>query len=424
MKRINKFRIYPPTPRFSNFLPQFLFLSAIVISTFTTYYATGHFLDSDASSELVLAEHLLETGQILSRDWFYGSELRVLHMQWVYVPLLIFFNSWQLVRFVGALLLQAIYILSFAFLCHEAGISKRNFFLCSSLLLLPVSVTYGRIILYHCHYIPNISISFLLLGLVLGFPQNTNLLNFKVLFRLVLLTSLSFLGGLSGVRQLMMTHAPMILSIFILALTEDSKNSKAEKAAIVSPEFRHYLVLAMLALLSSFAGLKVNTNILSKYLTTALNQNDNSLAFMKGTDIDGVLYGFFHQFGFRADVAMLSLSGVLSLGAIFVGVYALITAIKKLQHYKKEHPKNTSIFYSFFLSYTIIMITTFLVTGGNQKYYFPLYLVFCYPWAVPLLVANLDDIPTNVHFLHEKKLLAWSSVFLLVISGMVNLVFF
>ena len=90
--------------------------------------ATGNFLDSDASSELVLARHLLDSGKLFSSDWFYGSELRFLHVQLVYMPLMLLLDDWQMVRYVGALIMHALYIISFACLAHAAGKSKRFFF--------------------------------------------------------------------------------------------------------------------------------------------------------------------------------------------------------------------------------------------------------------------------------------------------------
>lgn len=43
-----------------------VFVFAVIFTILTTWHMSGTLLDSDASSELVLAEHLAETGRILS----------------------------------------------------------------------------------------------------------------------------------------------------------------------------------------------------------------------------------------------------------------------------------------------------------------------------------------------------------------------
>ena len=60
----------PSSQNCAKFLPKLFFLFSVIVSIATTYYATGHFLDSDASSELVLARQLYESGKIISADWF------------------------------------------------------------------------------------------------------------------------------------------------------------------------------------------------------------------------------------------------------------------------------------------------------------------------------------------------------------------
>ena len=117
-----------------------LFLLSAVLSVITTYYVSSHYIDSDTSSELILASHWIETGNIFSADWLYGSELRLFHVQLIYVPLMLLFEDWLTVRFLGALIMQIIYIASFGCLVYAAGKGKRFFFLGAALLLLTAFV--------------------------------------------------------------------------------------------------------------------------------------------------------------------------------------------------------------------------------------------------------------------------------------------
>ena len=170
----NRLKI-PSAQNYANLFPTLFFLFSVIVNIATTYYVTGHFLDSDASSELVLARQLFESGEIISRDWFYSTELRVLNAQLIYSVMFRFFSDWHLIRFFSALTIQTIYILCYGFMLHQGGFKKSDFYISASLLLLPVSVSYGRIILYHCHYISHIALAFFLMGLLLGFARDTAL---------------------------------------------------------------------------------------------------------------------------------------------------------------------------------------------------------------------------------------------------------
>ena len=69
-----------------------IFSLSLILSIFTTWHVTGHILDSDASSEMVLAQQLSQNGGILSRDWIYSTELRVMSTQLVFAPLFLLFS--------------------------------------------------------------------------------------------------------------------------------------------------------------------------------------------------------------------------------------------------------------------------------------------------------------------------------------------
>ncbi len=407
----------------ADLLSKILFCFCVILSIVTTYYVSGHFLDSDASSELVLAKQLSETGQILSRDWIYSTELRVLNTQLVYAPLFRVFDDWQMVRFAGALILQAIYILSYSFMLHQGGFSRTDFYLSASLLLLPVSTAYGRIMLYHCYYIPHIALSFFLTGIFLGFSGDKELSPVKSGIRLAVMLLFSFIGGLGGIRQLMITHAPMLLLIVLLCLAEDLKSSENSKAAIFSRQKILLLTVAALALLAAFLGYKVNTGILSRYYIFR-SYNETNLGILDFSNMKHVLYGFLHQFGFRKDISMLSLLGILSLGGILAAGFCLCFSVRILCSHKAVRDLRKTIVFLFFLCYWIVMTAVFFITQSPDGYYYPLYYVMCLPWAVALLLSVPSHFPSSIHPFNFKRIFSWAAVLILFANGFANALFF
>ena len=403
-----------------------LFLLAAVLSVITTYYVSAHYIDSDTSSELVLARHWIETKHILSEDWLYGSEIRLLHVQLIYVPLMLLLENWLLVRYFGALIMQALFLLSFACLVHAAGKDQRFFFRGAAMLLLPVSVSYGRIVLYHNHYLPNITISFFLIAISLYFTREVNWSSKKTWIHLLLLAMFSFAGGLNSIRQLMITHTPLLLIAVVLCWIEDARNDDCSKSAFLRTTNQNFLFCCIYGTAFSLLGLKAQGYLCSRLgLRIGIQSENNTLSLLDSEYLNDLLYGFFHQFGYRNYVPMLSITGILALGGIFTGCYLLFMSVTRLLQSKPSQDRRQTVLSVFFLAYTVVMTLVFLVTRGSEPlYYYPLYLSLCFPWAVPLVLCNLEDLPVSLHPLRMKKLFAIVTVILLLLSGTVNILYF
>ena len=403
-----------------------LFFLSAILSVITTYYVSAHYIDSDTSSELVLARHLIDTGKLLSQDWFYATELRFLHVQWIYVPLMLLLDDWLMVRYIGALVMQALYIAAFGYLVHAAGKNRSFFFRGAALLLLPVSVTYGRVVLYHNHYLINMVVAFLVLALSLKFAGTVEWRSKKTWLYLILLAAISFTGGMNSIRQLMITHAPILLLSVVFWWIEDAKNSDQSTTAFLKPANYNFLLCAVYSAFFSFLGLMAQGFISSKLgLHIAVQSENNALSFAGFDSISGILYGYFHQFGYRSkNIALLSVSGILSLGGIFTGCYLIILSIKQLLQNKPHRERRSALLSLFFWAHTAVILLIFLITKGSEDYYHPLYLSLSFPWAVPLLLIHLEEMPSDVHPLHVRKFFAILTVILLLLSSAVNHAYF
>lgn len=399
------------------------FLFSVIVSIATTYYATGHFLDSDASSELVLARQLFESRKFISPDWFYSTELRVLNAQLVYSVMFRFFSDWHMVRFASALTLHTAYILAYGFMLHQGGFKKNDFYLSAPLLLLPVSVAYGRIVLYHCHYITHIILSFFLMGLLLGFARDTALSPVQSCIRLGIIAVASFVGGLGGIRHLMIIHTPMLLLILLICLLEDLQNRDSGKAALFSRKKLLFFGVAAVGFLAAFLGYKVNSDVFShQYIFRSYSETN--LASPALPHLSEILYGFLHQFGYRKELPMLSLLGILSLGGLLSAVFCLYLSARIIRSYQAGNDLRKTMVFLFFLCYLVVMTTVFLITADPYGYYYPLYYVICLPWAAPLLLSIPNFFPRDIHPFNFKRIFSWVAVLFLFANGFANVAFF
>ena len=74
-------------------------------------------VDSDLASEMILSDLLNKEGTIISHNWFYSTELKVVNLQWFYrLGLLIFPNDWHLARTFGMAITLALFLLIYLFL--------------------------------------------------------------------------------------------------------------------------------------------------------------------------------------------------------------------------------------------------------------------------------------------------------------------
>ena len=56
-------------------------------------------LDSDMASDMIYADLLRQEGSLLSSNWYYSSEIRILSNHLFFTPLFYLTRDWHLVRF-------------------------------------------------------------------------------------------------------------------------------------------------------------------------------------------------------------------------------------------------------------------------------------------------------------------------------------
>ena len=210
------------------------FAAAVVLTTLTTLNTSLNLLDGDASGEMVLARHLYDTGRILSEDWYYTTELRAVQVQLVLAPLFAIFDSWRRVRFVGTMILQMLMVGSYGYM-RKAGLGRRGFLASAALMLLPVSVSYGRIVLYHLYYIPYIILGFFAVGLLLAVfsdVRKRSWIWFAVHMGVYALVT--FCGAFNGFRQLSSTQGPVMLAALWLFVRRHKESDRTPYAIMMA----------------------------------------------------------------------------------------------------------------------------------------------------------------------------------------------
>ena len=356
-----------------------LLLLALVVSFRTAWIVSSTLLDSDASSELILGEKLAREGGILSSTWFYSTELRVLYNQIVYSLLFRLFSDWSLVRFLGAVIMQLLMLGAFYFLSRQAKIPFERFCVGGAAMLLPFSVAYGRIVLYHNYYIPHIIVVLTTVGLYLSLAkENRSERKWAFPLKAVLLCLLAFGGGLGGVRQLMICTGPLLVSVFLSALF--SENGAGEDRLNRLKEKAPALAWALAAVAASVLGYLVNLKVLSARYSF-MDYSSQSLALGTVNDLEALFRTILKDLGYIGRGGLFSANGIVSLLAVFVFLLSLIVAFHTLRHTRDRFARFLSIF---MLMTQLVMtcVSLFLSEGG---FYMELYYLPVLFWIIPAM---------------------------------------
>lgn len=301
-----------------------LFLAAMLCITVAGYARAGrHNLNSDISSEMVLAELLNREGSLLSEGWYYSTELRVVSSVPVYqLGLRLFPGDWHMARTFSIAVLLTLLSASIIYMGRGAGLRASPMFAAGALLL-PIGSVQAFLLTYGGFYTTYIALAFAIIGMVLRLPLRRGRIR-----RLVLIAVLSFWGGLNGVRMPMLCGAPLLLAC-AWGLWDALREAERPAQALHTPQ-------AMMALGAGVSGAAMVAAFLINwlYLSQRYTFRQYGGAAMGAVDADAFLAQLRHfvgYFGYEDGVRLLSARGIgnlLTLALLAAFVWALVKAMR------------------------------------------------------------------------------------------------
>ena len=124
-------------------------------------------VDSDLASEMILSDLLNKEGSIISHNWFYSTELKVVNLQWFYrLGLLLFPDDWHLARAFGMAVTLALYAACMLFFVKCAKLGRPGLWMVGTLLW-PFGQHYLVYAIYGGYYLVYTFFFMLVLALVL-----------------------------------------------------------------------------------------------------------------------------------------------------------------------------------------------------------------------------------------------------------------
>lgn len=326
--------------------------------------------DSDISSEMILARILNEEHALISENWFYSTELRVLNIQILYSFFFHFFHDWTMVRAAACIVSYLLMLISYYYMVRQMDCEKI-YAVSAILLLLPISDGYFEYVLLALLYASFISISFFAVGLLFHYGHASAWMK-KIL--LVITACLAFMAGLGGARHVVVLYLPLLAVTVLMALIQKRPSG--------------YLVSSVVGFVVSCAGYLVNAKVLAgryHYMTWV-----GDMKF--GVSLQGIIdlfFGTLRAFGYSYGEQEPT-----PVASAFSCVLTVVMAVCVIRIFIKKwrEPDQTWLLTAYFVCVYGIFFCMYTFT---DMLYSDRYNMAAMVFAIPIIFLNLMEISWN-----------------------------
>ena len=354
-------------------------------------------VDSDLASEMILSDLLNKEGTIISHNWFYSTELKVVNLQWFYrLGLLIFPNDWHLARTFGMAITLALFAAAMLFFVKCAGLGRAGLWMVGTLLW-PFGQHYLVYAIYGGYYLVYTFFYMLVLALVL---RSLNADKKHCALQWVLACVITAVAGMNGVKQLMVFHAPLCLAaaiLLVLALHSCGKTDWKAALDVCRKEVR-LLAASLVTAMAAAAGYFVSNAVLSRMYDF---KSYNFIVWNRDEDwftLDRILMDFFHEFGYENGSGVFHFGGIAAAVGLLLGCWMLFCIVRLLLRLDKLERNDKLL---------VLLLVAMLAVCGVAYTYFHEYYLYFWLMNMPVAIAVMAvEIKTeDFHILGARQLL-------------------
>lgn len=354
-------------------------------------------IDSDLASEMILSDLLNKEGTIISHNWFYSTELKVVNLQWFYrLGLLIFPNDWHLARTFGMAITLALFAAAMLFFVKCAGLGRAGLWMVGTLLW-PFGQHYLVYAIYGGYYLVYTFFYMLVLALVL---RSLNADKKHCALQWVLACVITAVAGMNGVKQLMVFHAPLCLAaaiLLVLALHSCGKTDWKAALDACRKEVR-LLAASLVTAVAAAAGYFVSNAVLSRMYDF---KSYNFIVWNRDEDwftLDRILMDFFHEFGYENGSGVFHFGGIAAAVGLLLGCWMFFCIVRLLLRLNKLERNDKLL---------VLLLVAMLAVCGVAYTYFHEYYLYFWLMNMPVAIAVMAvEIKTeDFHILGARQLL-------------------
>lgn len=309
----------------------FVILGCIV--TIMMLYLKKYFMlemDDDNAAEMILSWLLHRDGGIISKDWIYSTEIRVINIQIIYSFLFNFFSNWLTIRVIGNGIMYIILLGTVYYLCSQIKL-KKYFIIIGIMFIIPMCRDYYVYVLHSAYMLPHLTLSMLVMAF---FFHSTQLKGKRRTIILCLGGMVSFLVGMGGLRLILLLSIPLLLTSGVCWIKDKSEENR--RLLISSGHFSF----------CSLCGYLVNVFYLSKIYDNS-SVNDVRYSLFQIDNLLKVFNAYIKNYGWHYESSLFSIQtfyNIMPLCLIVTILSICYSVIKRKGIICKEHEYIT-IFY-------------------------------------------------------------------------------
>lgn len=357
--------------------------------------------DAADASEMILAYNLAEKGEwLLSKDWYYSTELRVLNTQLFRIPFFYMTDNWHNVRMLGNALIY-IFLIGCILLFSKVNNITIWFPLLCGILFIPFSYDHFSFILSRIYYIPYIAISLIMLVLTIEFGRpdlNKRLKGFIFLIGMIL----SFFAGLGGLRQLFVYYFPLFIAVFLYCWMKHTIRNCA----------KGYIYYTFLTGIAAVFGYYINSHFLRSIYPY---ENRELIHYTRiwAETVFKIINGWLMNFGYRQGGSIFSfatIANALSGFIVLLAVYSVYLIIRNKESYTDGNLLTTLFFCAGMLFFLLFYSSTDAMYETR----------YCYPisiFMIPIIFIGIGNSTLEYWDNIKKGIVIGLLVFLVTICG-------
>ncbi len=358
-----------------------IFLIAFICSVCFIKSRIAFLLNSDDASELILGQLLANENSLLSKSWYYSTELRVVNTQIFYAFFFKIFHNWHRVRIASYCCLYIVMTAAYYFACKFLQI-KRYFLITAALLMIPFSEGYFLFVLKGAYYIPHIAITFFTLGLCEAYVAEEKEKRKKGYLLAALLSSV--LACMGGARQVIILYLPLLFASLILLKTGISIEKEKVICKLEDGD-RKYILFSLVSFAGAAIGYLINTKLLSQ-IYSFQQWDEISFTGFDLSKLSMLIAGFLSSYGYRSEIisGVSLLTNFLSLCWFSLTFYSCFHLLKNK---KKANPAHYRIAL-FTAAAFLIFILLYLFTdfGYHNRYNLPIIIL-----SIPMIAIFFQN---------------------------------
>lgn len=300
-------------------------ICTICLAISVGYYAVygQHNLDSDISSEFVLAQLLNDEGRMfLTNNWIYSTELRVVSPVPVYQLALRLFNDWHVARTVSIAVLLMGVMASIIYMLRGVCVSMRSALVCAAVVVLPITPYNSFTLVYGGFYTVCVMLTFVEIGLVMRLGKIGG--GGNCIVQALMLVALSAYGGLNGVRMMMICNVPLLLASLITFYLDARLCERASE--ILSLTSFKLFAASILCMAATYIGYCINTNVFAQVYDFQ-QYSETIIRPLNAEMFTDQIVSLMAYFGYRNDAMLLSIEGIVSVFAMVLPIAGLAAII-------------------------------------------------------------------------------------------------